>query len=266
MHVVNTQPLTRPPMKARLSVSHSSDRVSTSNELHCASFRRHRLNPAPGGHHHTYEASTTTIPGLEIRLLEPFRLSRPNPLSDHMCLINLRSKEEPEVVVPSRPIAVRPLSVHSQLPPSIRPAAPIPLQPRTSTTSYQHISPRTSHISPRASQISQSYRLEPISSQTQPQPHGQVVVIQQRTPRTSGQLPIREGEDYGYGEGPVTIRRQSSRAQQAPKRGSMAGQGYRRSGSVGNGKDPRMSNASWRSTRERIVVVDGAGTRREYYR
>ncbi|MCJ1251481.1 hypothetical protein MMC30_008715 [Trapelia coarctata] len=53
-------------------------------------------------------------------------------------------------------------------------------------------------------------------------------------------------------------------------------QGHRRSGSLGverrgsttakYGGDPRASNASWRSTRERIVIVDGNGTRREYYR
>lgn len=51
-------------------------------------------------------------------------------------------------------------------------------------------------------------------------------------------------------------------------------QGHRRSGSLGverrasetYGADPRASNASYRSTRERIVVVDGSGTRREYYR
>ena len=50
--------------------------------------------------------------------------------------------------------------------------------------------------------------------------------------------------------------------------------GHRRSGSLGverrssavYGKDPRASNTSYRSTRERIVIVDGNGTRREYYR
>lgn len=51
-------------------------------------------------------------------------------------------------------------------------------------------------------------------------------------------------------------------------------QGHRRSGSLGverrmsakYGPDPRASNASYRSTRERVVVVDSNGTRREYYR
>lgn len=40
----------------------------------------------------------------------------------------------------------------------------------------------------------------------------------------------------------------------------------RKSGSLSHGRTPRQSNASFRTTRERIVVVDDTGRRREYYR
>jgi hypothetical protein len=82
----------------------------------------------------------------------------------------------------------------------------------------------------------------------------QTIVIEQRTPRGSGTQLVRAGS----------------------KQGGMATQGHRRSGSVvrvrnpgGEGmKDPRASGVSVRSlsTRERVVVVDGRGVRREYYR
>ena len=69
------------------------------------------------------------------------------------------------------------------------------------------------------------------------------------------------------------VRRVSSRGGQGPpgaghrRRSSGLGQQVqRRSGSLGYGPDPRMSNASWRSTRERVVVVDEKGVRREYNR
>lgn len=40
----------------------------------------------------------------------------------------------------------------------------------------------------------------------------------------------------------------------------------RKSGSLSHGRTPRQSNASFRTTRERIVVIDDTGRRREYYK
>lgn len=49
------------------------------------------------------------------------------------------------------------------------------------------------------------------------------------------------------------------------KYSSRGGQGPKRSESVLRGRSPRQSNASFRTTRERIVVVDEGGRKREYY-
>jgi len=75
-------------------------------------------------------------------------------------------------------------------------------------------------------------------------------------------------DDGGQG---VQITRRGS--QQRPGLTVVGGQGHRRSGSLGverrgekYGGDPRASVNSYRSTRERVVVVDANGTRREYNR
>ena len=191
-----------------------------------------------------------------------------------MCLINCRSKEEPDVIVAPRPVsAPRPLSTHSSIPRPrsyISQTAPIPLQSSPRVPTIAQVSRRVSqmsHLSPRASQISY---IVPVEPQPRLHPQGQVVVIDQRSPRTSGALSIRAGGGYVYGAGPVVPSRQASLS----RPGIHVQGGHRRSGSLGverrssavYGKDPRASNTSYRSTRERIVIVDGNGTRREYYR
>jgi len=124
-----------------------------------------------------------------------------------------------------------------------------------------------------------------------------------RSPRTSiSQLSVRDsqgqGYNYSYGAGPVIMERSASGGaplvterrvsngvmMERTVSGGRPGlsvqnvQGHRQSGSLGverrgsmagrekYGADPRASNASWRSTRERVVVVEGGGMRREYYR
>lgn len=65
---------------------------------------------------------------------------------------------------------------------------------------------------------------------------------------------------------PPNERNDSRRSQLRVGQGQGQGQSRRRSGSLVYGKDPRQSNTSYRSTRERIVVVDESGRRTEYYR
>ena len=202
-----------------------------------------------------------------------------------MCLVNFRSKEDPELVIAPRPVsAPQPLSIRSPRE-SQTAGLPIPLQPHA----YTQPTYTNSYTNPRGSATSHhSYPRTPVHSYTQPyiaspHPQGQLVVIEQRTPRTSGALSLKDGQGYTYGEGPV-VSRQTSVGRPAPV--IMGQQGGRRSGSLGverrrtsstwgkerrgsdaYGKDPRASNGSWRSTtRERVVVVDSKGARREYYR
>ena len=168
-----------------------------------------------------------------------------------MCWITCRSSDpEPEVVIASRPIPIRPLS-------SQEPIA---------------ILPHTSHLN-------QNSPLRPLSvhSQHRPRPatsgrQSQVVIIEQRTPRSSGALAVPH---HQHDTSPVVLvrtRSQSRNTQDYRRSGgslnvtepTMVVQKTRRSGS--SVVDPRASNASWRSTREKVVIVDARGTRREYYR
>ena len=158
-----------------------------------------------------------------------------------MCLVKLKPDREEEVVVAARPVSyVRPVSQNRR---SIVQVVEAPNAPRLSIAS-----------NPRTSQTSQQPQLEP------PQ-RGQLIVIEHRTPRTSG-LSIVEGS-YQYGNGPVGVGRRKS------QRGASFGSQehvHRRSGSLIPPVSPRQSNVSHRSTRERVVIVDELGTRREYYR
>lgn len=175
-----------------------------------------------------------------------------------MCLINCGSKSpEPDVLVAPRPV---PIPLQSAASPRYSAIAP---SPRTSQVVYA-----PAHPSPRASQT--SYILSRSPQPQPPSPSGRVVVIQQRTPRTSGPLVV--GQGYSYGPGVVAV---PVRAGSVSRPGISVQGGHGRSGSIGverrsasalYGADPRASNTSYRSTRERVVVVDGKGTRREYYR
>lgn len=153
-----------------------------------------------------------------------------------MCLVNLRPSREEEPVVPNRPVYTRPISrsgrsTHSSLVVEARPPPPpLLLQAR------------------------------PPHSEYRPQ---QAVLIVERSPHTSG-LSITESASYRYGTGPVRDSRGS--LNQTSSLRPSGGIEPRRSGSVTYALSPRQSNVSYKSTRERTVVVDYLGRRREYYK
>ena len=162
-----------------------------------------------------------------------------------MCLITCKSSSEPEeVVVPARPInlvpAVRPLSIHSSAPHNrdTSPAPRLTIQPN-----------------PRASYHSQT--LGPSASRTSQR----LVVVEQRTPRHSSGSVHHDEATAIVRVG--AVRPQHTRARSSDRRST--GHIYVRSGSLSRGEN-RISTVSVRSTRERVVIVDGRGTRREYYR
>ena len=115
---------------------------------------------------------------------------------------------------------------------------------------------------------------------------GRVVVIQQRTPRGSMgnvEASAGAGAQYSYGEGPVRVLSRTRTGggvgggvgERMDRRISSAGgvglQPVRSASSRGKGHSPRQSgvsvrSAGGRSTRERVMIVDEAGSRREYYR
>ena len=100
------------------------------------------------------------------------------------------------------------------------------------------------------------------------QPAPQVIVIEQR-PRASS-VSVRTRQErasftspMGGPNGEVGEVTQVSRANRAES----YSRGHGRSASSGRyGKDPRASNTSYRSTREKIIVVDEQGLHRKYYR
>ena len=152
-----------------------------------------------------------------------------------MCFVNLRSAREEEPVVPNRPLHARPLSRSGQ-------------SARSSLAVEARAPPR-----PRPPQLLQARPHRP-----EPRRQQQAAIIVEHSPRTSG-LSIAEGASYRYGTGPVRGSRGSLNTALKPI-------DARRSGSVTYALTPRQSNASYKSTRERTVVVDDLGRRREYYR
>ena len=185
-------------------------------------------------------------------MFETFRLYE-------MCLIRLRPDREEEVVVPNRPIVTETTTL---------PSRAIHSSHSTSfSTAAGHSIP---HRRPEATLRNSIHQVIP-GGQEQP------VVIEQRSPRSSsaGNQRIHQGALYSYGEGPVPVltNQPSSRPLQERSYSRRSQQGGdpvlpRRSGSLACGKNgsPRQSNASFRTTRERIVVVDVTGRKREYYR
>ena len=178
-----------------------------------------------------------------------------------MCLISCRSPQTEPDVVPNRPIQI-PVS-------STQLAQPTPEGPRGSRSSQISLRPLS------ARSYGQQIRLDSL-----PRRQSQVIVIEQQAPRSSGVLPAQPDREDVFSSGSMAvIRKHSQSRQRSPENrdssnsvgmGTQAipiGQSMtRRSGSLLYGRDPRASNASWRSTRERIVVVDGQGIRREYIR
>ena len=137
--------------------------------------------------------------------------------------------------------------------------------PTTQSTTHP-----TSTTSPRTSGSPQMSRLQqPRASAGAFRRSGsqQQIVIAQPSPRNSRPkiTAVQHGSSYSYGSGPVPTEsfdrprcnhRRSSSQQNAP-----TGRGSR--SSVQYGTSPRASRVSHRSTREKIVIVDEMGKRRE---
>lgn len=154
-----------------------------------------------------------------------------------MCLIRFRSDREGDVIVPNRPIRVEsPPSQHGQAAQSFA----VSCQQPSVTEIRSRERARTQH---------------------------QAVVIEQIAPETS-QIELRYGSSYSYEVGPVptTTKREPLHERSDSQRDSVRPTQVRRSDSWAHAKTPRQSTASYRSTRERVVVVDDSGRRREYYR
>lgn len=165
-----------------------------------------------------------------------------------MCLIRLRPDREEEVKVPNRPIR-----------------ADVPSS-RQGRGSYPVITTATAAAA-AANEYGQSTReLEARSRESIALPE-HAVVIQQHSPRSS-KLQIRHGSAYSYGDGPTPVEPQAKPPQErhGSQRSEHAAQVRQRPGSLAFAKSPRQSSASYRSTRERIVVIDDSGRRREYYK
>lgn len=181
-----------------------------------------------------------------------------------MCIIRIHrnhpeeEKEQAPVIIPIRP---RPQSQQRTTPNSSRLQQPQPQQPQ----------PRVSSSSAGIGLVGGS----------QPQI---VVAKQPPSPRRTSRPTIQHGSSgYSYGSGPVATeipeqrrlssdgeRRRRRSSHHAPQAGflttTMTTTGGRRSsGSVTHGhpSSPRQSGASFRSTREKIVIVDANGRRRE---
>ncbi|KAI4127584.1 MAG: hypothetical protein LQ338_003127 [Usnochroma carphineum] len=177
-----------------------------------------------------------------------------------MCIIKIRradplSNEEAPVVVPIRPVS------RGQLPPP-SPRANAPTSPRGSRLQQQ-----PHH--PRASAGSQGSTHRRTGSQQQ------IVIASPRTSRPKMST-IQHGSSYSYGSGPVPAKeslervavsgggQQRMRSYSGQRQGQQQmGGGRRSTGSVTFDKSPRASHVSHRSTREKIVIVDEMGRRRE---
>ncbi|KAA6416254.1 MAG: hypothetical protein FRX48_00974 [Lasallia pustulata] len=152
-----------------------------------------------------------------------------------MCLVNLRPFRDEEPVVPNRPVYVRPISRSGQ----------------------------STHSPPRVVEARSPPPLLLVQARPQSRQQQLAVMTVERSPRTSG-LSVTESASYRYGSGPVRSSRGSLK--QTAWLQPSGGMDPRRSGSVTYAPTPRQSNVSYKSTRERTVVVDGLGQRREYYR
>ena len=150
-----------------------------------------------------------------------------------MCLIKYRSHREEELIVPNRPIRLE------GLPPKHASSSPHSLE---GTNSQVPRDPRE-HVRERT-----------LSSGSQ------AVVIQQ-TRQSSYSNQIRRTPMAGT---PGSWTDQENGFLVASH--DMSQGPHRRSGSLSHGRTPRQSNASFRTTREKIIVIDGTGRKREYYK
>lgn len=156
-----------------------------------------------------------------------------------MCLIKFGGNQEKDVVVPNRPVKVEGTSAsHS----------------RHSLGGAHVRSPDDPGNHGRERNLSSG---------------SQAVVIQQLSSRGSIAQPHQNSYPPKDGLTPKAATSGSGRYQQNGllKASHDMSQGpQRKSGSLSHGRTPRQSNASFRTTRERIVVVDDTGRRREYYK
>lgn len=97
----------------------------------------------------------------------------------------------------------------------------------------------------------------------------QAVVIEQLSSRGSTVQPHQTSYPPKDGRAPIAAPPGNRTVQRngllAASHGMSQGP-QRKSGSLSHGRTPRQSNASFRTTRERIVVVDDTGRKREYYK
>lgn len=183
-----------------------------------------------------------------------------------MCIIKIRRDQSGE-----RPVAViRPVSRGDQLTTATYPASRI--SPRVSATAA---SPQMNRMQQRQEQHLRASAGSITHRRSESQ---QQIVIAQPSPRTSRpKMPLQHGSSYSYGSGPVPTResldrlhssspQQPQHHQRSCSRQQVAMVGRRSAGSVtfgGVNVDPRGSHVSQRSTREKIVIMDEHGRRRE---
>lgn len=163
-----------------------------------------------------------------------FKLCTYRQVTYKMCLIRFRPDCEGDVIVPNRPIRV-------ELSP-----------PQHGRTASAH---------------GQKPFVSKERSRERARTQHQAVVIEQIAPETS-KIEIRHGSSYSYGVEPVptTTEKGPLHERNDPQKDTVRPPQVPRSGSLAHAKVPRQSIASHRSTRERVVVVDDSGRRREYYR
>lgn len=157
-----------------------------------------------------------------------------------MCLIKFRPDQEGELIIPNRPVTVEgpPKYTHSH-------HLLDDVQPQSPHDPANHVRERT------LSSGSQAVVIEQLSLR------GSTVQLRQNSFSHKDELAPTAATT-----GSRTVQRNNLRTASH----SMSQGPLRKSGSLSHGRTPRQSNASFRTTRERIVVVDDTGRRREYYK
>lgn len=158
-----------------------------------------------------------------------------------MCLIKFRPDREEEPIIPNRPVKAE--------------------------------GPPLRHLQPMHP-VDGAHLKSPQGTETRVQERnltsgGQAVIIEQLSSRGS-EVQARQ-RSYSYKDGlvPTGAKLGDPRGQRNGLLTASLGMSQgpqRKSGSLSHGRTPRQSNASFRTTRERIVVVDDTGRRREYYK
>lgn len=155
-----------------------------------------------------------------------------------MCLIKFGTNQEKDLIIPNRPAKVEGTPIHSRQ--SLGGA-----NSRSPNDPENHVRERN------PSSGSQAVIIEQLSSRgSAPQPHQTSYSSKDRLAPKAATSGSRTYQRNG-------LLRASHDMSQGPQR---------KSGSLSHGRTPRQSNTSFRTTRERIVVVDDTGRRREYYK